>query len=274
LTSESTQGTTGGFRAVNGLDFQGQLVNAGLISGAQNGVYFGDANNTGEFFNSGTVTSDSRAVNIDGEGLSVVNTGAILGTGNQRNGTIYSDNTASNFEIVNFGLVDAGIGNDGAGVSLSLNNDGSNGEINVFNEGLIAGRGQAGAASPTAGDGLRLEGDRSSEGVPPGVFQGSIVNNGALTSDSAQGTTGGFRAVNDLSFQGELVNTGLISGVQNGVYFGVGAHDDGIVVNQGTISSDSRALTKAPSLEPATRETELFTWTVLLRTLTSSISMG
>ena len=243
LTSESTQGPTGGFRAVNGLDFQGSLINAGgLISGENNGVYFGDAENTGEFINNGLVTSGSRAVNIDGNGLSVVNNGSILGTGDQRNGTIYSDNTASNFEIVNFGSVDAGTGNDGAGVSLSLNNDGSNGEINVFNNGTIAGRGQASAGLATAGDGLRLEGARTADGVPPGLFQGSIVNSGALTSDSAQGTAGGFRAVNDLSFQGELVNTGLISGVQNGVYFGTGAHEDGIIVNQGTITSDSRAV--------------------------------
>ena len=242
LTSESTQGTVGGFRAVNGFDFQGTLFNAGLISGAQNGVYFGTGENTGEFINNGTVSSDSRAVNIDGNGLNVVNNGAIIGTGDQRNGTIYSDNTASNFDIVNFGLVDAGEGNDGAAVSLSLNNDGSNGDINVFNNGLIAGRGQAGAGLATAGDGLRLEGARTADGVPPGLFEGSIVNTGSLTSESAQGTTGGFRAVNGLSFQGELVNTGLVAGVQNGVYFGTGDHTDGIVVNQGTISSDSRAV--------------------------------
>ena len=221
LTSESTQGTTSGFRAVNGLDFQGELVNTGLISGAQNGVYFGTGDQTGGvLINEGTISSDSRAVNIDGNGLQVVNSGAVLGTGDQRNGTIYSDNTASNFEIVNFGLVDAGQGNDGAGVSLSLNDDGSNGEINVFNNGLIAGRGQASAGLATAGDGIRLEGDRSADGVPPGVFEGSIVNTGAITSESAQGTAGGFRAVNGLSFEGELVNTGLIAGVQNGVYFG------------------------------------------------------
>ena len=242
VTSESNQGTTAGFRAVNGLDFQGDLFNAGLISGANNGVYFGVGENTGEFINAGTVSSDSRAVNIDGNGLNVVNNGSILGTGDQRNGTVYSDNTASNFDFVNFGLVDAGVDNDGAAVSLSLNNDGSNGEVNVFNNGLLAGRGQANAGLATAGDGIRLEGDRGPDGVPPGLFEGSIVNAGSLLSESAQGTTGAFRAVNGLSFQGELVNTGLVAGVQNGVYFGTGDHTDGIVVNEGTISSDSRAV--------------------------------
>ena len=242
VTSESNQGTTGGFRAVNGLDFQGSLFNSGLISGANNGVYFGEGANSGEFVNAGTVSSDSRAVNIDGDGLNVVNNGSILGTGDQRNGTIYSDNTASNFDIVNFGLVDAGVGNDGAAVSLSLNNDGSNGQVNVFNNGQITGRGQAVASSATAGDGIRLEGNRSSDGIPPGLFEGSIVNTGSLLSESAQGTTGAFRAVNGLGFQGELVNTGLIAGVQNAVYFGTGDHADGIIVNEGTISSDSRAV--------------------------------
>ena len=243
IDSESAQGTTSGFRAVNGLNFQGDLVNTGQISGVNNGVYFGTGDqNGGLVVNEGLISSDSRALNIDGDGLVVFNEGAIIGTGDQRNGTIYSDNTASNFEIANRGLVDAGQGNDGAGVSLSLNNDGSNGEIAVFNEGTIAGRGQAAAGLATAGDGIRLEGDRSADGVPPGVFQGQIINSGTISSDSAQGTTGGFRAVNSLSFQGELVNTGVISGVQNGVYFGTGNHADGIVVNQGTISSDSRAV--------------------------------
>ena len=165
VTSDSNQGTTGGFRAVNGLDFQGSLFNGGLISGANNGVYFGVGENTGEFVNAGTVSSDSRAVNIDGNGLNVVNNGSILGTGDQRNGTVYSDNTASNFDFVNFGLVDAGVDNSGAAVSLSFNNDGSNGEVNVFNNGLLAGRGQAGAGLATAGDGIRLEGNRGPDAV-------------------------------------------------------------------------------------------------------------
>ena len=243
ITSDSAQGTTGGFRAVNGLDFQGLLFNDGQISGVQNGVYFGTGDHDGSLVvNEGLISSDSRAFNIDGEGLVVVNDGAILGTGDQRNGTIYSDNTASDFEILNRGLVDAGLGNDGAAVSLSLNNDGSNGEISLINEGSIAGRGQAAAGLATAGDGIRLEGARTADGIPPGIFEGEIINSGSLTSDSAQGTTGAFRAVNGLGFQGELVNTGLIDGVQNGVYFGTGDHADGIVVNQGTIASDSRAV--------------------------------
>ena len=248
IASESALGPVGGFRSVNGLDFQGQLINtsSGSITGVNNGVYFGTGDNSGSFINEGLVSSDSRAVNIDGDGLQVVNDGAILGTGDQRNGTVYSDNTASNFEIVNLagGLIDAGAGNDGAAVSLSLNNDGSNGEVNLFNAGVIAGRGQAGAGAATAGDGIRLEGARTADGIPPGLFEGSIVNGGVVSSDSAQGTTGGFRAVNGLSFQGELVNSssGVISGVQNGVYFGTGDHTDGVFVNQGTVTSDSRAV--------------------------------
>jgi len=72
------------------LSFQGELVNTGLISGVQNGVYFGvGAHDDGIVVNQGTISSDSRAVNIDGDGLELVNEGSIVGTGNQRNGTVY-----------------------------------------------------------------------------------------------------------------------------------------------------------------------------------------
>ena len=244
VTSVSTQGATSGFRAVNTLDFQGQLVNTGLIFGTNNGVYFGTGANSGQFVNLGSVTSDSRALNIDGDGLNVFNAGAIVGTGNQRNGTIYSDDTASNFEIVNTGLIDAGAGNEGAAISLSLDNDGSNGEINIFNEGSILGQGQAAAGLGTAGDGIRLEGIRNSDGFAPSLFEGNIVNSGVISSQSNQGTTGGFRAVNGVSFQADLVNTtdGLISGANNGVYFGTGDHSEGRFINNGVVASDSRAV--------------------------------
>ena len=159
--------------------------------------------------------------------------------------TFYSDNTASNFELINAdrGEIDAGEGNEGAGVSLSFNDDGSNGFIEIENHGEIAGRGQAAAGAATAGDGLRLEGDRGADGIPPGLFEGEIVNSGTITSESAVGATGAFRAVNDLSFQGTLINeaSGLIDGVNNGVYFGIGDHSGGEVRNFGTIQSDSRA---------------------------------
>ncbi len=249
VTSESGVGATSGFRAVDGLGVQGNIINGrgGEISGTNNGVYFGDGDHSGgRFVNAGTVSSDSRAVNIDGDGLQVVNAGAIVGTGDQRNGTVYSDNTASNFDIVNTGsgVIDAGEGNDGAGISLSLEADGSNGEINVVNRGSISGRGQGDASAATAGDGIRLEGNRSADGVPPGIFEGNVVNRGSVTSESGVGATSGFRAVDGLGVQGNIINGrgGEISGTNNGVYFGDGDHSGGRFVNAGTVSSDSRAV--------------------------------
>ena len=97
ITSEGANGTVGGFRAVNGVSFQGELDNSGTISGTQNGVYFGNAtppgggdHTGGVVNNSGTISSDSRALNIDGTGLEVNNSGSIVGTGDQRNGTAYA----------------------------------------------------------------------------------------------------------------------------------------------------------------------------------------
>ena len=49
--------------------------------------------------NFGVISSDSRAFNLDGEGLQVNNHGDILATGDQRNGTFYVDGTADNFSL-------------------------------------------------------------------------------------------------------------------------------------------------------------------------------
>ena len=194
------------------------------------------------------ISSDSRAVNIDGTGLEINNEGTILGTGNQRNGTVYADSTAQDFTLNNGGSIDAGAGNEGAGFSVELAATGNDFTIN--NSGEIRGRGTAGAGLATAGDGIRLERTRvdgALDATTTGLFTGTINNSGVVTSEGDSGTTGGFRAVNGVDFQGTLNNTGTISGVQNGVYFGnpVGAgggdHTGGVVNNFGVISSDSRA---------------------------------
>jgi hypothetical protein len=254
-SGDNTAGTVAGVRAVNGLSFQGTLDNTGVISGTSNGLYFGNAVNGegadhtgGVVNNSGVISSDSRALNIDGTGLEVNNTGSILGTGNQRNGTVYADSTAQDFTLNNQGSIDAGEGNEGAGFSAELSSAGNNFTIN--NSGELRGRGTAGAGSATTGDGIRLERTRVNgalEGSTTGLFTGTINNSGVVSSEGDSGTTGGFRAVNGVSFQGTLNNTGTISGVQNGVYFGNptpaggGDHTGGVVNNFGVISSDSRA---------------------------------
>jgi uncharacterized protein with beta-barrel porin domain len=259
ITSESTQGTVAGIRFANRIGFQGTLTNAagGVISGAQNGVYFGnDADHTGGVVNNlaaGTISSGSRALNIDGIGLVINNAGRIIGTGNQRNGTVYSDDTARAFTLNNLagGVIDAGMGNLGAGFSAELLTTGNAFTIN--NAGTIQGRGSDDAGLATAGDGIRLERTRvgvALDGSTTGLFTGTITNSGLIASESTNGTTAGIRVVNGVSFQGTLTNSGTISGTQNGLYFGNpvmaggGDHTGGVVNNlaAGTISSGSRAL--------------------------------
>ncbi|MGS2724031.1 beta strand repeat-containing protein [Porticoccus sp. GXU_MW_L64] len=239
IDSESDQGATAGVRFANGVNFQGTLNNSGTISGDNNGLYFGTGDHTnGVATNAvdGVISSDSRAVNIDGDGLTFVNQGTVLGTGDQRNGTIYSDSTANNFVIDNSGLVDAGDGNNGAAISLQLSAEGET-SADILNTGDLQGRGQAAASENTAGDGLRLFNAGS-------TFVGEITNDGVINSESGQGATAGVRIANGVNFQGELTNNGVISGVNNGLYFGVGDHAGSTVVNSvdGIISSDSRAV--------------------------------
>jgi len=247
ISSESDQGTAGGVRVADGVSAQGRILNTstGVIEGGANGVYIGNAEHDLDVLNFGTIQSDSRAVNIDGSGVDLINGGDIVGTGDQRNGTVYADDTASDFSINNLanGTIDAGEDNNGAGISLSLSEDRDR-NITIENAGTIAGRGQASAGEGTAGDGIRLEGVRGDAGFEPALFDGTITNQGTVTSDSAQGTTGAFRAVNGVDFQGSLVNeqSGVFAGVQNGVYFGTGDHTGGSFVNRGLVSSDSRAL--------------------------------
>jgi len=157
------------------------------------------------------------------EVLSINNTGSILGTGSQRNGTVYADSTAQNFTLNNAagGIIDAGAGNEGAGFSVELSQAGN--AFDIINAGTIQGRGQASAGAAGAGDGLRFERTRVSgmlEGSTTGLFTGTLTNSGTINSEATAGTTAGIRFVNGTSFSGTLDNSGTISGVNNGLYFG------------------------------------------------------
>ncbi|WP_438727619.1 autotransporter domain-containing protein [Parasphingorhabdus sp. DH2-15] len=260
IASEGANGTVAGVRFVNGVSFQGTFDNAGTITGVQNGVYFGNptpaggGDHIGGVFNNlatGVISSDSRAFNIDGTGLVINNAGTIIGTGDQRNGTVYADSTAQDFTLNNDGVIDAGEGNQGAGFSAELSEAGNN--FDIVNTGTIQGRGTAGAGSPLAGDGIRFERERVNgllDGTTSGLFTGTITNSGLIDSEGDSGTTAGIRFVNGVSFSGTLDNLagGTISGVQNGLYFGNATPAGGgdftgaVVNNAGTISSGSRAL--------------------------------
>ncbi|WP_299404842.1 CHRD domain-containing protein [Acaryochloris sp. IP29b_bin.148] len=245
ITSEVNVGFLGGLVVEDGVAFQGRITNErrGLISGPRNGLYIGNAEHDLDIVNRGRIESGSRAVNIDGKGVNLFNSGQIVGTNNQRNGTVYSDATADDYAIVNGrrGVIDAGRGNQGAGVALQT------GEVvgdvvnaTFRNAGIIQGRGQAAANLGLAGDGLRIFSGVTDGGT---TYQGDIINSDRILSESTQGPTAAIRFSNGLAYQGTLTNErhGLIAGAQNGLYFGDAAHDAN-VVNRGTIASDSRAV--------------------------------
>jgi hypothetical protein len=192
----------GGFRAVNGVDFQGVLNNSGSISGPQNGVYFGTGDHTGGVVNnSGEISSDSRAFNIDGNGLTLNNTGAILATGRQRNGTVYVDGTADNFTVNNQGSIDA---TTGAGSGLSVQVGSFDGDIVsgiVQNSGTIAG---SGFEDVDAGVRFFTNADNA-------TFTGNILNQvGGVISGGENAAAILFD--DETSFDGALINAGRIDG--------------------------------------------------------------
>ena len=189
ITSEVNVGFLGGLVVEDGVAFTGQIANTrgGLISGPRNGLYIGNAQHDLEINNSGRIESGSRAVNIDGSGVTLNNDGDIIGTGNQRNGTVYADSTAENFSIQNGrrGVIDAGEGNQGAGISLQLGDEaGDIVESSISNDGLVVGRGDGADGTNAAGDGIRLF-TTVAEGV---TYQGDI-NNGGRILGSQDGIT-------------------------------------------------------------------------------------
>jgi Ca2+-binding RTX toxin-like protein len=238
------------------------VVNDGIIDGAFNGINVqngGQASAT--IVNNGTITSDSRAINLGGRTNTLVNTGEILTDASPRNGTVYSDVTALNVFIENLlgGLIDVGAGNDGDAISLELG-DLTNGL--VFNEGTIQGRGvavgnnQSAAVRLYRGSGVDLstfngsiinDGTLSAENGPALVIEdgvllnGSIINSGTISSPNpANGV--GIRLENGSQLNGEILNTGTIDGGRDGIDFANGGQVSGVLRNQGTITSTSRAI--------------------------------
>lgn len=241
ITSESEQGPVSAIRIANGVNFDGNIDNgrAGIISGANNGVYFGTGNHDATINNRGIIESSSRAVNIDGSGVHLVNSGQIRGTDDQRNGTVYSDGTADNYSITNSfrALIDAGEDNQGAGIALQTGDvSGDTVNASITNNGAILGRGQAAPNVGLAGDGIRIF-----AGADNPTFQGNIVNRGIVSSESDQGAVSAIRIANGVNFDGTIDNRGRIDGDNNGLYFGTGDHNAS-VTNRGVIQSDSRAV--------------------------------
>ncbi len=207
------------------------ILNRGLIDGGVNGIDFSNGGaSSGRVTNYGTIQSDSRAVNIGGDGVALYNFGQILGTGNQRNGTVYADASADNIVIKNFknGVIDPGEGNEGHGLSLQL---GAEVTASIYNAGTIRSR-----SDDFANDGIRL-----TSGVEGGSrFIGDIVNRGVLSGGENIVYVGA-----DVTFQGNIVNHGTIApieedGVPYGIVFEDGSALKGNILNYGTIESEDQ----------------------------------
>ncbi|MEM1345015.1 MAG: CHRD domain-containing protein, partial [Pseudomonadota bacterium] len=211
ITAEATAGFLGGLVIEDGVAFDGLIENSGLISGAQNGVYVGNADHALEIANTGTISSGSRAVNLDGDDIVFENSGTVLGTGDQRNGTVYLDGTADRVTVDNSGTIDAGLGNTGSGVSVQVgaSGDPSTEDISVLNSGTIAGRD---TDSAEIGDsaGIRFF---TGAGVEGASVTGSIDNSGILTSDSNAGVL----IEAGVGFTGTLTNSGIIDGAAGAI---------------------------------------------------------
>jgi len=141
-------------------------------------------------------------LNIDGTGLEVNNSGSILGSGAQRNGTVYADATANNFTLNNTGTIDAVVA--GSGVAFQLGTaDGDVRSFTLVNDGTIAGRGDAQASGASAG--LRLF-NGAGAGTTVTVAD-DIVNNGTISSD-----TGPALLIENIAFTGDFINNGTLTG--------------------------------------------------------------
>jgi hypothetical protein len=231
IRSEATAGIQAGVLIEPGVDFEGLVLNEGLISGNWNGIYVGLGHHDLTIRNEGRIESASRAVNLDGTGVVLENTGEIVTMDDPRNGAIYSNVTADGFAIRNHGLIDAGEGQNGDAVSLELDEAVS---AEIHNTGEILGRGEAMGSGQASGVRLFSVTDGSK-------FTGNIHNEGLISSEATAGISAGVLVENGVSFHGSIQNEGTIEGPRHGIYVGEGEHDLRIV-NEGLILSASRAV--------------------------------
>ncbi|NER99657.1 MAG: hypothetical protein F6J86_38590, partial [Symploca sp. SIO1B1] len=251
ITAEVDVGFLGAVVVEDGVSFQGTITNqrSGVISGPRNGLYIGNADHDLLINNAGLIESGSRAVNLDGDNVTFNNSGDVLGTGNQRNGTIYIDGTGDDITINNLrsGVIDAGEGNAGDGISIQVgagSEDALNNNINLTNRGAIAGRGQAdfagGRLTPNGSSGLRFF---NGSGEPEAIVTGFVRNSGSITAEVDVGFLGAVVVEDGVSFQGTITNqrSGVISAPRNGLYIGNAEHDL-LINNAGLIESGSRAV--------------------------------
>ncbi|MEM7554073.1 MAG: hypothetical protein AAF378_08230 [Cyanobacteria bacterium P01_A01_bin.84] len=196
ITSANTENGIG-ILFENGAGFNGEIINTGLINGARDGVNFAN----GIITNRGTITSASRAVNIDGNFTALVNEGLVTTTSNPRNGTVYANADANNYTIDNRGTIDVGEGNTGDAISLEI---GGMIRGSLVNSGLVQGRGTPTDNTPASA--VRLF--RSADINEVVSFNGNIENLGTLASVGGAAIT----IEEGVAFNGTIINDGTIKG--------------------------------------------------------------
>lgn len=246
IASEAEAGLGAGVRFADGLALAGSFFSDddGLIAGVFTALRFGEGDYADfEVFNSGRIESASRAVDIDGTGLVLENIGTIATTGDARNGAVYADASADDYEIANFGTIEAGAGTNGDAVSLQLDDAVS---ATVTNGGVVQGRGEALGAGQASG--VRLF---SADPQAGSAFTGEIVNTGLIGAGDldapvpGQGIAAAILVEDGVSFRGAIrvEEDGAVAGARNGIYVGEGAHAlDIAVAEDATVSSLSRAV--------------------------------
>ncbi|MEM8760490.1 MAG: calcium-binding protein, partial [Pseudomonadota bacterium] len=185
----------------------------------------------------GVISSDSRALNIDGIGLTVNNAGEILGTGDQRNGTVYADGTADDYSFTNTdtGVIDAGAGNNGSAVSLQTGDvNGDTVSASVVNDGVFQGRGDAEIGN-TIGDGLRVF-----SSVENASFDGDIENNGLIAGSEESDVAAGIRVDGGVTVLGTITNNGEVTGSVTAIDATEGGPITFVNGSEGVVNGDIR----------------------------------
>jgi hypothetical protein len=240
IISEAMTGIDAAVLVESGVDFIGTLRNSGEIRGERNGIYFGDGDHSQATIvneEGAVISSQSRAVNIDGEGLTLINEGEIVVNGNARNGVIYANNGADGYSITNeeTGVIRGTFATVSDAISLELDESTS---ASITNSGTIFGTG--GTLGGEVASGVRLFSDDPQRGSD---FTGDIVNTGMILSEARGGVSAAILVQDGVNFTGSITNSGRIDGARHGIYLGDGAHD--IVIENletGIIASRSRAI--------------------------------
>ena len=242
IAAEVNVGFLGGVIVEDGVAFEGRITNSrsGLISGPRNGLYIGNADHDLQISNNGRIESGSRAVNLDGDDVTLTNRGNILGTGDQRSGTVYVDGTADDITINNQrqGVIDAGVGNSGGGISIQVGTanglgagvDDLEAAVDLINRGLIQGRGTGNVPA-----GIRLF---VGSGLPEATFSGAITNqrSGVIASEQ----DAGILIESGVIFDGQITNRGTIAGGNGFAIDAEGALGTVNILNQGTLEGEVR----------------------------------